>query len=79
MTVTILDENDNTPYFTSGSTKLTQISESAPVGDLLETYLAKDDDRTSPNKDVMFMIVGTGNVGDAFEIEKVNSEKIYLI
>ncbi|KAM3835604.1 cadherin-23 [Vipera latastei] len=71
VTITILDENDNSPQFDITSDSSVSISEDSPVGRRIALVLARDPDAGN-NGQVVFSLV-SGNIGRAFEIRTTNS------
>ncbi|XP_034291652.1 cadherin-23 isoform X2 [Pantherophis guttatus] len=71
VTITILDENDNSPQFDITSDSSVSISEDSPVGRRIALVLARDPDAGN-NGQVVFSLV-LGNIGRAFEIRTTNS------
>ncbi|XP_070610011.1 cadherin-23 [Erythrolamprus reginae] len=71
VTITILDENDNSPQFDITSDSSVSISEDSPAGRRIALVLARDPDAGN-NGQVVFSLV-SGNIGRAFEIRTTNS------
>ncbi|XP_039176461.1 cadherin-23 isoform X5 [Crotalus tigris] len=71
VTITIFDENDNSPQFDITSDSSVSISEDSPVGHRIALVLARDPDAGN-NGQVVFSLV-SGNIGRAFEIRTTNS------
>uniref|UniRef100_A0A8D0BYG7 Cadherin-23 n=1 Tax=Salvator merianae TaxID=96440 RepID=A0A8D0BYG7_SALMN len=71
VTITILDENDNSPHFDITSDSSVSVAEDASVGRRIALVLARDPDAGS-NGQVVFTIV-SGNIGRAFEIRTTNN------
>lgn len=69
--VTVNDINDITPVFVSGPSQINDLSENTLITTVISTYQATDGDRTSPNRDVMYMITSE-SVPGIFEIDSVN-------
>ncbi|XP_061491217.1 cadherin-23 isoform X5 [Rhineura floridana] len=71
VTITILDENDNSPQFDITSDSSVSVAEDSSVGHRIALVLARDPDAGS-NGQVTFSIV-SGNIGKAFEIRTTNN------
>ncbi|XP_015278377.1 PREDICTED: cadherin-23 [Gekko japonicus] len=71
VTITILDENDNSPQFDITSDSSVSVPEDSSVGRRIALVLARDPDAGS-NGQVAFSIV-SGNIGRAFEIRTTNN------
>ncbi|POI31302.1 hypothetical protein CIB84_004949, partial [Bambusicola thoracicus] len=70
VTITVLDENDNSPQFDITSDSAVSVPEDSMVGRRVAVVLAHDPDAGS-NGQVMFSLTA-GNVGQAFEIRTTN-------
>ncbi|XP_042648951.1 cadherin-23 isoform X2 [Tyto alba] len=70
VTITVLDENDNSPQFDITSDSFVSIAEDIPVGKRVAMVLARDPDAGS-NGQVTFSLT-SGNIGQAFEIRTTN-------
>ncbi|XP_040530390.1 cadherin-23 isoform X4 [Gallus gallus] len=70
VTITVLDENDNSPQFDITSDSAVSVPEDSVVGRRVAVVLARDPDAGS-NGQVMFSLTA-GNVGQAFEIRTTN-------
>ncbi|KAJ6657753.1 hypothetical protein lerEdw1_001940 [Lerista edwardsae] len=70
VTITILDENDNSPQFDITSDSSVSVAEDSSVGRRIALVLARDPDAGS-NGQVTFSLV-SGNIGRAFEIRTTN-------
>ena len=74
LTVTVLDNNDNTPTF--GSTFYeTSIAENIGVGTLIQNLQATDLDSVGPNSAISYAIA-SGNVENKFEIDTSGQLKL---
>ncbi|XP_014796025.1 PREDICTED: cadherin-23 isoform X2 [Calidris pugnax] len=71
VTITVLDENDNSPQFDITSDSSVSVAEDSPVGKRVAVVLARDPDAGS-NGQVTFSLT-SGNIGRAFEIRTTNS------
>nr|XP_016847668.1 PREDICTED: cadherin-23 isoform X1 [Anolis carolinensis]XP_016847669.1 PREDICTED: cadherin-23 isoform X1 [Anolis carolinensis] len=71
VTITILDENDNSPQFDITSDSSVSVAEDSSVGRRIALVLARDPDAGS-NGQVVFSLV-SGNIGRAFEIHTTNN------
>uniref|UniRef100_A0ACB8F8N9 Cadherin-23 n=1 Tax=Sphaerodactylus townsendi TaxID=933632 RepID=A0ACB8F8N9_9SAUR len=71
VSITILDENDNSPQFDITSDSSVTVAEDSSVGRRVALVLARDPDAGS-NGQVAFSIV-SGNIGRAFEIRTTNN------
>ncbi|XP_068545268.1 cadherin-23 isoform X3 [Anas acuta] len=71
VTITVLDENDNSPQFDITSDLAVSVAEDSPVGRRVAVVLARDPDAGS-NGQVTFSLTA-GNVGRAFEIRTTNN------
>uniref|UniRef100_A0A8C3GMR2 Cadherin-23 n=1 Tax=Cairina moschata TaxID=8855 RepID=A0A8C3GMR2_CAIMO len=71
VTITVLDENDNSPQFDITSDSAVSVAEDSPVGRRVAVVLARDPDAGS-NGQVTFSLTA-GNVGQAFEIRTTNN------
>ncbi|KAM6444065.1 cadherin-23 [Liasis olivaceus] len=71
VTITILDENDNSPQFDITSDSSVSVTEDSPVGRRIALVLARDPDAGN-NGQVVFSLI-SGNIGRAFEIHTTNS------
>ncbi|XP_021256319.1 cadherin-23 isoform X6 [Numida meleagris] len=70
VTITVLDENDNSPQFDITSDSAVSVPEDSTVGRRVAVVLARDPDAGS-NGQVTFSLTA-GNVGQAFEIRTTN-------
>ncbi|XP_068807021.1 cadherin-23 isoform X2 [Struthio camelus] len=70
VTITVLDENDNSPQFDITSDSSVSVAEDCAVGKRVAVVLARDPDAGS-NGQVTFSLTA-GNVGRAFEIRTTN-------
>ncbi|NXE47806.1 CAD23 protein, partial [Casuarius casuarius] len=70
VTITVLDENDNSPQFDITSDSSVSVAEDCAVGKRIAVVLARDPDAGS-NGQVTFSLT-SGNVGRAFEIRTTN-------
>ncbi|XP_067995381.1 cadherin-23-like [Melanerpes formicivorus] len=70
VTITVLDENDNSPQFDITSDSSVSVAEDSPVGKRVAVVLARDPDAGS-NGQVTFSLA-SGNIGRAFEIRTTN-------
>ena len=74
VTVTIVDENDNSPMFIDSLPRQLNIRENTTIGTVLGTILATDsDDPTSQNSVVSYFIVG-GSGQDTFEVDQTSGD-----
>ncbi|XP_042313490.1 cadherin-23 isoform X2 [Sceloporus undulatus] len=71
VTITILDENDNSPQFDITSDSSVSVAEDSSVGGRIALVLARDPDAGS-NGQVAFSLV-SGNIGRVFEIRTTNN------
>ncbi|XP_062467634.1 cadherin-23 isoform X5 [Pezoporus occidentalis] len=71
VTITVLDENDNSPQFDITSDSSVSVAEDSAVGKRVALVLARDPDAGS-NGQVTFSLA-SGNIGRAFEIRTTNS------
>ncbi|NWJ07911.1 CAD23 protein, partial [Crypturellus undulatus] len=71
VTITVLDENDNSPQFDITSDSSVSVAEDCAVGKRIAVVLARDPDAGS-NGQVTFSLT-SGNIGGAFEIRTTNS------
>ncbi|NXN10050.1 CAD23 protein, partial [Indicator maculatus] len=71
VTITVLDENDNSPQFDITSDSSVSVAEDSPVGKRVAVVLARDPDAGS-NGQVTFSLA-SGNIGRAFEIRTTNN------
>ncbi|NXD82339.1 CAD23 protein, partial [Halcyon senegalensis] len=71
VTITVLDENDNSPQFDITSDSSVSVAEDSMVGKRVAVVLARDPDAGS-NGQVTFSLT-SGNVGRAFEIRTTNN------
>ncbi|XP_057885306.1 cadherin-23 [Melospiza georgiana] len=70
VTITVLDENDNSPQFDITSDSSVSVAEDIAVGKRVALVLARDPDAGS-NGQVTFSLA-SGNIGRAFEIRTTN-------
>uniref|UniRef100_A0A803VIU0 Cadherin-23 n=1 Tax=Ficedula albicollis TaxID=59894 RepID=A0A803VIU0_FICAL len=70
VTITVLDENDNSPQFDITSDSFVSVAEDSAVGKRVALVLARDPDAGS-NGQVTFSLT-SGNIGWAFEIRTTN-------
>ncbi|XP_061229899.1 cadherin-23 isoform X3 [Neopsephotus bourkii] len=70
VTITVLDENDNSPQFDITSDSSVSVAEDSAVGKRVALVLARDPDAGS-NGQVTFSLA-SGNIGQAFEIRTTN-------
>ncbi|NWZ91402.1 CAD23 protein, partial [Nesospiza acunhae] len=70
VTITVLDENDNSPQFDITSDTSVSVAEDSAVGKRVALVLARDPDAGS-NGQVTFSLT-SGNIGRAFEIRTTN-------
>uniref|UniRef100_A0A8C5NNU2 Cadherin related 23 n=1 Tax=Junco hyemalis TaxID=40217 RepID=A0A8C5NNU2_JUNHY len=70
VTITVLDENDNSPQFDITSDSSVSVAEDVAVGKRVALVLARDPDAGS-NGQVTFSLA-SGNIGRAFEIRTTN-------
>ncbi|XP_015721901.1 cadherin-23 isoform X5 [Coturnix japonica] len=70
VTITVLDENDNSPQFDITSDSAVSVPEDSAIGRRVAMVLARDPDAGS-NGQVTFSLTA-GNVGQAFEIRTTN-------
>ncbi|XP_058154971.1 cadherin-23 isoform X1 [Dasypus novemcinctus] len=68
--ITVLDENDNSPWFDFTSDSAVSVPEDCPVGQRVATVKARDPDAGS-NGQVVFSLA-SGNIAGAFEILTTN-------
>ncbi|NXF31776.1 CAD23 protein, partial [Nyctibius bracteatus] len=71
VTITVLDENDNSPQFDITSDSSVSVAEDSAVGKRVAVVLARDPDAGS-NGQVTFSLM-SGNIGRAFEIRTTNN------
>ncbi|KAH0623539.1 hypothetical protein JD844_006393 [Phrynosoma platyrhinos] len=71
VTITILDENDNSPQFDITSDSSVSVAEDSSVGGRIALVLARDPDAGS-NGQVAFSLI-SGNIGRTFEIRTTNN------
>ncbi|XP_030344442.1 cadherin-23 isoform X1 [Strigops habroptila] len=71
VTITVLDENDNSPQFDITSDSSVSVAEDSAVGKRVALVLARDPDAGS-NGQVTFSLA-SGNIGRAFEIRTTNN------
>ncbi|KAM9232185.1 cadherin-23 isoform 2-T2 [Leptosomus discolor] len=71
VTITVLDENDNSPQFDITSDSSVSVAEDSAVGKRVAVVLARDPDAGS-NGQVTFSLT-SGNIGWAFEIHTTNT------
>ncbi|NXU56641.1 CAD23 protein, partial [Turnix velox] len=71
VTITVLDENDNSPQFDITSDSSVSVAEDCAVGRRVALVLARDPDAGS-NGQVTFSLT-SGNIGRAFEIRTTNN------
>ncbi|KAF7247320.1 Cadherin-23 [Varanus komodoensis] len=71
VTITVLDQNDNSPQFDITSDSFVTVAEDSSVGRRIALVLARDPDAGS-NGQVVFSLV-SGNLGRAFEIRTTNN------
>ncbi|XP_075279272.1 cadherin-23 isoform X4 [Opisthocomus hoazin] len=71
VTITVLDENDNSPQFDITSDSSVSVAEDSMVGKRVAVVLARDPDAGS-NGQVTFSLM-SGNIGRAFEIRTTNN------
>uniref|UniRef100_A0A8C0IBR3 Cadherin related 23 n=1 Tax=Bubo bubo TaxID=30461 RepID=A0A8C0IBR3_BUBBB len=71
VTITVLDENDNSPQFDITSDSSVSVAEDSAVGKRVAVVLARDPDAGS-NGQVTFSLA-SGNIGRAFEIRTTNN------
>ncbi|XP_052654839.1 cadherin-23 isoform X2 [Harpia harpyja] len=71
VTITVLDENDNSPQFDITSDSSVSVAEDSTVGKRVAVVLARDPDAGS-NGQVTFSLT-SGNIGRAFEIRTTNT------
>ncbi|NWU62549.1 CAD23 protein, partial [Pterocles burchelli] len=71
VTITVLDENDNSPQFDITSDSSVSVAEDSAVGKRVAVVLARDPDAGS-NGQVTFSLT-SGNIGQAFEICTTNN------
>ncbi|NXD68781.1 CAD23 protein, partial [Eolophus roseicapillus] len=71
VTITVLDENDNSPQFDITSDSSVSVAEDSTVGKRVALVLARDPDAGS-NGQVTFSLA-SGNIGRAFEIRTTNN------
>ncbi|NXA36649.1 CAD23 protein, partial [Eudromia elegans] len=70
VTITVLDENDNSPQFDITSDSAVSVAEDCAVGKRIAVVLARDPDAGS-NGQVTFSLT-SGNLGGAFEVRTTN-------
>ncbi|KAM8806282.1 cadherin-23 [Eudromia elegans] len=70
VTITVLDENDNSPQFDITSDSAVSVAEDCAVGKRIAMVLARDPDAGS-NGQVTFSLT-SGNLGGAFEVRTTN-------
>uniref|UniRef100_A0A8C3DM31 Cadherin-23 n=1 Tax=Corvus moneduloides TaxID=1196302 RepID=A0A8C3DM31_CORMO len=71
VTITVLDENDNSPQFDITSDSSVSVAEDSAVGKRVALVLARDPD-AGRNGQVTFLLT-SGNIGRAFEIRTTNN------
>uniref|UniRef100_A0A663N5R5 Cadherin related 23 n=1 Tax=Athene cunicularia TaxID=194338 RepID=A0A663N5R5_ATHCN len=71
VTITVLDENDNSPQFDITSDSSVSVAEDSAVGKRVAVVLARDPDAGS-NGQVTFSLA-SGNIGRVFEIRTTNN------
>ncbi|NXS63367.1 CAD23 protein, partial [Brachypteracias leptosomus] len=71
VTITVLDENDNSPQFDITSDSSVSVAEDSVVGKRVAVVLARDPD-AGTNGQVTFSLT-SGNIGRAFEIRTTNN------
>ncbi|KAM9133336.1 cadherin-23 isoform 1-T1 [Pangshura tecta] len=71
VTITILDENDNSPQFDITSDSVVSVAEDSAIGRRIAVVLARDPDAGS-NGQVDFSLT-SGNIGTVFEIRTTNN------
>ncbi|KFQ25395.1 Cadherin-23, partial [Merops nubicus] len=71
VTITVLDENDNSPQFDITSDSSVSVAEDSAVGKRVAVVLARDPD-AGRNGQVTFSLT-SGNIGRAFEIRTTNN------
>ncbi|XP_041889431.1 cadherin-23 isoform X7 [Corvus kubaryi] len=71
VTITVLDENDNSPQFDIASDSSVSVAEDSAVGKRVALVLARDPD-AGRNGQVTFLLT-SGNIGRAFEIRTTNN------
>ncbi|XP_037996728.1 cadherin-23 [Motacilla alba alba] len=71
VTITVLDENDNSPQFDITSDSSVSVAEDSAVGKRVALVLARDPD-AGRNGQVTFSLT-SGNIGRAFEIRTTNN------
>ena len=67
VTIQVLDENDNRPFFIQGTNQLS-VLESAPVNFVLFQYVAMDND-TGTNAEIEYTLTNNGNVPAPFAVD----------
>ncbi|XP_044881403.1 cadherin-23 isoform X13 [Mauremys mutica] len=71
VTITVLDENDNSPQFDITSDSAVSVAEDSAIGRRIAVVLARDPDAGS-NGQVAFSLT-SGNIGTVFEIRTTNN------
>ncbi|XP_019363367.1 PREDICTED: cadherin-23 isoform X2 [Gavialis gangeticus] len=71
VTITVLDENDNSPQFDITSDSAVSVPEDCAIGKRIALVLARDPDAGS-NGQVTFSLI-SGNIGHVFEIHTTNN------
>ncbi|CAM5156729.1 unnamed protein product, partial [Natator depressus] len=71
VTITVLDENDNSPQFDITSDSAVNVAEDSAIGRRIAVVLARDPDAGS-NGQVTFSLT-SGNIGTVFEIRTTNN------
>nr|XP_032643953.1 cadherin-23 [Chelonoidis abingdonii] len=71
VTITVLDENDNSPQFDITSDSAVSVAENSAIGRRIAVVLARDPDAGS-NGQVAFSLT-SGNIGTVFEIRTTNN------
>ncbi|KAG6937290.1 cadherin related 23 [Chelydra serpentina] len=71
VTITVLDENDNSPQFDITSDSAVSVAEDSAIGRRIAVVLARDPDAGS-NGQVTFSLT-SGNIGTVFEVHTTNN------
>ncbi|XP_075466716.1 cadherin-23 isoform X3 [Ascaphus truei] len=71
VSITILDENDNSPKFDATSESVVNVAEDCPTGKRVALVLARDPD--AGNNGLVTFSLTAGNVGGLFEIRTTNN------
>ncbi|KAM4636899.1 cadherin-23 [Discoglossus pictus] len=79
VSITVLDQNDNSPQFDATSDSVVSVAEDCPTGRRIALVLARDPD--AGNNGLVTFSVTAGNIGGLFEIRTTNTTfgEVFLV